>query len=97
MATARTRLAGKETKSTLLIWELKRYGIFAAGISETNWFGNNIYEVEECTILHSGRETRDGEQVRRGEGVGLVLSPEHGGWEAKNGSPSAQELVWESQ
>ena len=39
--------------------------------------GSNIYEVEDHLILHSGRKVPgDGEQVRRGEGVGLVLSPE---------------------
>ena len=33
---------GTVEKSTLMVWELKWYGIFAAGISETQWFGNNI-------------------------------------------------------
>ena len=59
------------------MWELKRYGVYAAGISESKWFGSNIYEVEDHFILHSGRIVPgDGQQVRRGEGVGLVLSPE---------------------
>ena len=41
-------------KMTLMIWELQKYNIFAAGISETKWFGSNIYEVEGHAILHSG-------------------------------------------
>ena len=66
-----------EKKSTLMVWELKRYGIFAAGISETQWFGNDIYDIEDHTILHSGRPLPgDGDHARRGEGVGLILSPE---------------------
>ena len=81
--TARVRKDGRrekgavEKKATMLIWELKWYGVYAAGISETKWFGSNIYEVEDYTILHSGRNVPgDGEQVKRGEGVGLALSPE---------------------
>ena len=35
------------------------------------------YEVEDCMILYSGRKLPgEGEPVRRGEGVGIVLSPE---------------------
>ena len=66
-----------ERESTLMVWELKHYNIFAATISEMKWLGNNIYEVEGHAILHLGRPLPgDGEQMRRGEGVGLVLSPE---------------------
>ena len=62
-----------------------------------------FYEVEDSTILHSGRTIPgDGEQVKRGESVSLVLGPEatralrmggeewepvrHGGWVERNGS-----------
>lgn len=45
-----------EKKAVLKVWELKRYNIFVAGISETKWFGNNIYEVEDHVILHPGRK-----------------------------------------
>ena len=31
-----------ERKVVLMIWELKRYATFAAAISETKWFGNDI-------------------------------------------------------
>ena len=80
---ARARKDGKrekgavDEKATMLVWELKQYGVYAAGMSETKWFGSKIFEIEDYTILHSGRNVHgDGEQMRRGEGVGLVLSPE---------------------
>ena len=31
-----------ERKVVLMIWELKRYATFAAAISETKWFGNDM-------------------------------------------------------
>ena len=66
-----------ERKVVLLIWELKRYNIYAAAISETKWFNNSIYEVEGHVVLHSGWElSKDGEQFVRSEGVGIILSPE---------------------
>ena len=65
-----------ERKVALLIWELKRYNIYAAGISETKWFNNNICEVEGHVVLHSGRELpKDGEQFTRSEGVGIYPQP----------------------
>ena len=45
-----------EKKSVLLGWELKRYNLFAAGISETKWFGEYVYEVGGYTYLTSGRK-----------------------------------------
>ena len=66
-----------ERKVVLMIWELKRYATFAAAISETKWFGNDIYEIENYTILHSGRQLpKEGEPLARGEGVGIALCPE---------------------
>ena len=43
-------------KSALLCWELKRYNIYAAGISEMKWFGGHMYEVERYT--RGGSEER---------------------------------------
>ena len=40
----------------LLVWELRRYHIYAAGISEIKWFNSNVYNVEGHVVLHSGRE-----------------------------------------
>ena len=67
---------GEERKTTLMIWEFKRYKVFAASISETKWFRNGIYEVEDHTILHSAHNMPgEGEPAHGGEGVGLVLNP----------------------
>ena len=65
-----------DRKVVLLVWELRRYNIYAAGISETKWFSSNVYEVEGHVVLHSGRELpKEGESFQRSEGVGIVLSP----------------------
>ena len=73
----RTLKGSVERKIVLLVWELQRYNIYAAAISETKWFNSNVYEVEGHVVLHSGRELpEDGEQFLRSEGVGIILSPE---------------------
>ena len=65
-----------DRKVVMLVWELKKYNIYAAGISETKWFNSNMYEVEGHVVLHSGRELpKEGESFQRSEGVGIVLSP----------------------
>ena len=67
---------GVERRTALMIWEFKRYKVFAASFSETKWFRNGIYEVEDHTILHSAHNMLgEGEPAHRGEVVGLVLSP----------------------
>ncbi len=38
-----------------MVREFNKYGINIAGISETKWFGQVVYMVEDFTILHSGR------------------------------------------
>ena len=56
--------------------ELKRYHVGVAGIQETKWFGSDVWEIDGCTLLHSGRRLPDdGEPAVRGEGVGIVLDP----------------------
>ena len=65
-----------DRKVVMLVWELKKYNIYMAGISETKWFNSNMYEVEGHVVLHSGRELpKEGESFQRSEGVGIVLSP----------------------
>ena len=43
-------------------------------ISETKWFGDDIYEVDGYTVIHSGRSVpQSGDTIQRGEGVAIVL------------------------
>ena len=63
-----------DRKVELLVRELRRYRISIAGVSETKWFGNDIYSVDGFTVLHSGRtEPGHGQPVERGEGVAVIL------------------------
>ena len=65
-----------DRKASLMICEFKKFRINIAAISETKWFGQNIYEIEGYTILHSGRPVPgDGDIIERNEGVGIVLDP----------------------
>ena len=66
-----------DKKASFMIREFRKYRINIAGISETKWFGQDIYEVEGYTILHSGRPIPgDTDAVERNEGVGIVLDPQ---------------------
>ena len=58
---------------------------------ETKWFGNDIWQAEGYTILHSGRPMpSDGENATRKEGVGLALDEKAtAAWMAAGG-------VWEA-
>ena len=40
--------------ASLMINELKQFKVNIAGISETKWFGEVVYEVEGFMILHTG-------------------------------------------
>ena len=81
--------ARKQGQSTILrkvrflVQELKRYNIAVTGISETKWFGNDIYDLGSHTIKHADREVPNvSESCNRGEGVGMVLA--HTGLDAWN-------------
>ena len=66
-----------DKKASFIIREFRKYRINIAGISETKWFGQDMYEVEGYTILHSGRPIPgDTDAVERNEGVGIVLDPQ---------------------
>lgn len=66
-----------DRKATLMVQELKRFGMNITGISETKWFGQAVYNVEGYTILHSGWPIPgEAQAVERNEGVGLVLDPQ---------------------
>ena len=45
-----------------------------AGIQETKWFGQDVWNADGFTLLHSGCTLPfDGEPLLRNEGVGIVL------------------------
>ena len=78
IATAISRKGGRgvtvDRKVSLMVQELKKYGMNVVGISETKWFGNAVYDVDGYLMLHSGRRVPDsGDRVERNEGVGIVL------------------------
>ena len=53
-------------KVNLLVEELHCFEISITGISETKWFGQDVYEVDGFVLIHSGRPIRaDGEPVQR--------------------------------
>ena len=71
VATASTRRGVQvDRKVNLLVDELRRFEISIAGISETKWFGQDIYEVDGFVLVHSGWPIpADGETVQRNAGV----------------------------
>ena len=63
-------------KIKFLVQELDRFHMSMVCISETKWFGDDVYEVDGFTVLHSGRSVpQSGDAVQRGEGVAIVLDP----------------------
>ena len=57
-----------------LVNELKKLNVAVAGIQETKWFGQDVWNADGYTLLHSGRTLpRDGEPLLRNKGVGIVL------------------------
>ena len=64
-----------DRKVSLMLQELKKYGVRVTGINETKWFGQAVYQVEGYTVLHSGRPVPVESPLRRNEGVGIVLDP----------------------
>ena len=77
VATASTRRGVQvDRKVNLLVEELRCFEISIAGISETKWFGQDVYEVNGFVLVHSGRPfPADGEPVRTNAGVGILLNP----------------------
>ena len=58
------------------VQELDRFHMSIVCISETKLFGDDVYEVDGFTVLHSGRSIpQSGDAVQRGEGVAIVLDP----------------------
>lgn len=51
------------------------------GISDTKWFGQAVYEVEEYTILHSRCLILGESQTAKwNEGAGIILDPQMIAW-----------------
>ena len=66
-----------DRKADLMIQELRKYHISITGISETKWFGEDVYNIDGYTMLHSGRpRPEQGERIERNEGVAIVLYPQ---------------------
>ena len=57
IATGVSRQCGRgvpvDSKVTLMVRELRRFKMSVVGISETKWFGNAVYDVDDFLILHS--------------------------------------------
>ena len=65
-----------DRKINYLVRELKRFRMDVVCVSETKWFGEDIYEVDGFTVLHSGRGVpQSGDAIQHGEGVAIVLDP----------------------
>ena len=85
-----TARQGAETKQAedwridLVVRELDWYCVSVAGLQETRWFGNEIYEVGESVVLTAGRPSpKPRQQIQRGEDVAIVLSgPAKTAWKA---------------
>ena len=57
-----------------MVNELKKLNVAVAGIQETKWFGQDVWNVDQFTLLHLGRTLPgNGEPLLRNEGVGIVL------------------------
>ena len=61
-----------DCKVNLLVEELRCFEISITGLSETKWFGQDVYEVDWFVLVHSGRPIpADGEPVR---GIQVLVS-----------------------
>ena len=64
-----------ERKIDQVVAELGRYKVDVAGLQETKWFGDGVYEVAESMVIAAGRPVPGaGAVMQRGEGVAVVLS-----------------------
>ena len=77
--TASARSSGQSTvmeyrRIDIIVDELSRLKIEVGGLQETRWFGREVYSVGDAIVLSSGRPVpQEGESLRRGEGVAIVL------------------------
>ena len=58
-----------DRKLDFLVKELRKLRVAVAGIQETKWFGQDVWNADGYTLLHSGRTLPgDGESLTRIEG-----------------------------
>ena len=63
-----------DRKLDLLVSEMRRYNVSVGAVQETKWFGNDIWQADGYTLLHSGRSlSGDGENAVQNEGIGILL------------------------
>ena len=59
VATAVTRASGRgvavDRRASFMVEEFEKFSMEVVGISETKWFGQDMYDVGGFLILHSGR------------------------------------------
>ena len=74
----------EDRKLDLVISELHRLSLDVAGVQETHWFGEHLYEDDKGnTVITSGRAVDANTHRRRGEGVALILNKfSSGAWKA---------------
>ena len=66
-----------KTGIDLIVREMRRYNVKVTALQETKWFGSEVYRVAGSVVLTSGSEKpAQGDTVKRGEGVAIVLT----GW-----------------
>ena len=52
------------------------YYVLLIGISETKWFGDDVFEMNGYTVIYLGHSVpQSGDTVQCGEGVAIVLNP----------------------
>ena len=77
-ATVRPRghLVSIDKKVNFLVQELRCFHMGVVCISETKWFGDDAYDVDGFTVLHSGHSVPQfNDTIQHGEGVAIVLDP----------------------
>ena len=63
-----------DKKIKFLVQELKCFHMSIVCISETKWFGDDVYEVDRFTVLHLGRSVPlSGDTFQCGEGVAIIV------------------------
>ena len=43
-----------DCKAMLMVDQLRKHRVNITGISETEWFGQNVYDIDGYTLFHSG-------------------------------------------